>query len=86
MTLPRQWQIQEAKSRLSALITEAQRAGPQAITRHGRPVAVLLSADDFERLRSHPKTPLVEFLASVPLAELDLGGRDAADFAREVDL
>ncbi len=79
-----EWQVQEAKARFSAVIAQAERNGPQSITRHGQLVAVVLSAHQFARL-SRPKTSLVSFLASVPLAELDLE-RDRADFPRDVEL
>ena len=39
----RAWQIQEAKAHLSELVRETEHAGPQAITWHGREVAVVLS-------------------------------------------
>lgn len=84
--VPKRWQVQEAKGRFSALIAEAEHAGPQSITRHGRDVAVVMSADDFERLAARSAMPLVEFLASAPLAELDLPDRDRSDAGREIEL
>lgn len=36
------WQLQEAKNRLSEVIHAAQRLGPQTITRHGEPVAIVV--------------------------------------------
>ena len=86
MAAQRQWQVQEAKSRLSALIAEAQRRGPQSITKHGHVVAVLLSAQDYQRLVSRRVKPLVAFLASAPLAELELPERSRTDFARDLGL
>ena len=47
------WQVQEAKTRLSEVIEEAQKKGPQIITRHGAERAVLLSIDDYRSLKSH---------------------------------
>jgi prevent-host-death family protein len=78
------WQIQEAKGKFSALINEAQTA-PQTITRHGEPVAVIVSAEEYDRLTNRPKKSLLEFLQSAPLGELDLE-RDRSDFGRDVDL
>ena len=86
LTVYREWQVQEAKRRLSALIAEAQHAGPQSITRYGRPVAILLSPDDFERLSTRPKTSLFEFLTSAPRGELNIPERDRHDFGREMEL
>jgi prevent-host-death family protein len=36
------WQLQEAKNRLSEVIYAAQSLGPQTITRHGEPVAMVV--------------------------------------------
>jgi prevent-host-death family protein len=41
------WQVQEAKTRLSELIEEANTKGPQFITRHGSERAVILSVADY---------------------------------------
>ncbi len=67
----RQWQLQEAKARFSELIRLALGEGPQEITLHGEPAAVVVSKAAFEKLR-RPKQSLVEFLQSSPLAGLDL--------------
>ncbi len=80
------WQVQEAKSRFSAVLAEAVAHGPQSITKHGTPLAVVLSQRDYERLARRPRTSLLGFLASSPLAEFDLGERDRNDVGREVRL
>ena len=36
------WQLQEAKNRLSEVISAAEHDGPQTITRHGQPVALIV--------------------------------------------
>ena len=79
------WQVQEAKAEFSALVSAAEKAGPQAITKHGRSVAVVLSQKDYEQLTRRPKVPLLEFFANSPLAELDLE-RDRSDFGRDIEL
>jgi prevent-host-death family protein len=82
----RTWQIQEAKARLSELVRDSERAGPQEITWHGKAVAVVLSKDDYERLTGTGQS-LVEFMRRSPLydcEELDLT-RDAS-VTREVPL
>ena len=58
------WQLQEAKSRLSELVETAARKGPQTITRHGRPVAVVVSAEAYAQLQPRRKT--VEVLRACP--------------------
>ena len=44
------WQVQKAKTHLSELIEEANRKGPQIITRHGSERAVVLSITDYRAL------------------------------------
>ena len=36
------WQLQEAKNRFSEVISAAEQHGPQTITRHGQPVALVV--------------------------------------------
>ena len=65
------WQVQDAKARFSELMRDAVRDGPQTITIRGRRAAVVLSIDDYDRLK-HPKPSLVEFLRASPLAGVEL--------------
>ncbi|MHB1628332.1 MAG: type II toxin-antitoxin system Phd/YefM family antitoxin, partial [Bacilli bacterium] len=65
------WQLQEAKSRLSRLVSQATREGPQMITVRGKPAVVVLSVKDYQRL-TRPRTPLVEFFQKSPLQREDL--------------
>lgn len=64
------WQVQEAKSRLSELIEDARHKGAQMITRHGKPVAVLVSAEEYSRLQ--PRRKIVEVLRKCPSPGLDI--------------
>ena len=50
------WQIQEAKARFSEMVERAIKDGPQTVTRHGKPVAVLVPAEQYRRLRSKGKS------------------------------
>jgi prevent-host-death family protein len=47
------WQVQEAKTRLSEVIEEANNKGPQIITRRGAECAVILSIIDYRALAAH---------------------------------
>lgn len=76
------WQLQEAKSRLSELVDSAQRNGAQTITRHGQPVAVVLSAESYALLQ--PRRKLVEVLRDCP--EPDLTIDRLKDKPRKVEL
>lgn len=62
------WQIQQAKTHFSELVRATEQAGPQAITWHGRSVAVVLSSADYERLTGAGQS-LVDFMQRSPLAE-----------------
>ncbi len=66
-----QWQVQEAKARLSDLLRDAQKSGPQEITVRGRPTAVILSVQDYDRLRV-AKPSFVDFMRASPLVGVDL--------------
>ncbi len=70
------WQLQEAKSKFSEVVKRAQNQGPQNITVHGEPVAVLISLRDYQNL-TRPKPSLVDLLRTSPLASSDL------EFTRE---
>ena len=59
------WQVQEAKTRLSEVIEQAQKKGPQIITRHGSERAVVLSIADYRKLTAH-KPGLKDYLLGGP--------------------
>lgn len=78
------WQVQEAKAELSAVIQAAQRA-PQVITRRGEPVAVMLSIAKYKELSASENRPtLFDFLRTWP--EVEIPERDKYDFGRDVTL
>jgi len=60
------WQLQEAKARFSEVVKSAQSDGPQEITVHGRPAAVVVSKADYDRLAGS-KPGFVDFLRRSPL-------------------
>lgn len=64
------WTLANAKARLSEVIERAQ-AGPQVITRHGKPNAVIVSAEEWAR-KTARKGTLAEFLLASPLRGADL--------------
>ena len=59
--------------------------GPQTITVHGRPAAVLLSAEEYPRL-TRPATSLIEFFQQSPLFGVDLDLERDSDPGRDVTL
>jgi len=65
------WQLQEAKSKFSALVQRAISHGAQVVTRHGKKAVVVLSYEEYEKL-SKPTDKLSDFLLASPLAGSDL--------------
>ena len=65
------WQLQEAKAHLSELVKTVQQNGPQQITVHGKPAAVVLSCDDYARL-TRKKPSFVDLIRQSPLMGVDL--------------
>ncbi|MBK9005486.1 MAG: type II toxin-antitoxin system Phd/YefM family antitoxin [Anaerolineae bacterium] len=65
------WQIQDAKNKLSEVIARALKQGPQLITRHGEKTVVVVSYNEYEKLRKS-QGKLSEFFQASPLAGLDL--------------
>jgi prevent-host-death family protein len=80
-----EWQLQEAKNRLSQLVSQAAKGGPQIITVRGKPAAVLLSNEEYQRL-TQPRTRLTDFFKNSPLSDLELDLERSSDLSREVDL
>jgi prevent-host-death family protein len=60
-----EWQLQDAKNRLSELVRLANDEGPQTVTVHGKRAAVLLSAAAYDRL-TRPTASFTDFLLSGP--------------------
>ena len=79
------WQVQEAKARFSELMRGADEAGPQTITVRGRRAAVLLSANDYDRLRSQ-KPSLTALMRASPLAGIELTVDRDRTPPRDIDL
>jgi antitoxin Phd len=62
------WSIQDGKDGFSAMVEASQRA-PQMVTKHGRPAAVLVGAEEYERLKSTSggkQKTFVEHLLDMP--------------------
>jgi prevent-host-death family protein len=65
------WQIQDAKNKLSEVITRALTQGPQVITKHGEKTVVVVSYTEYEKLRKS-QGKLSDFFRQSPLAGSDL--------------
>ncbi|MCZ2414027.1 MAG: type II toxin-antitoxin system Phd/YefM family antitoxin [Burkholderiales bacterium] len=53
--------VADAKTHLTRLLQRVEAGEPVQITRRGRPVAVLISQAEYQRL-AHPRQSLVEFV------------------------
>ena len=60
------WQIQQAKAKLSEVIKCAESEGPQGITLHGQPVAVVMTRALYDQLTGNALS-FVEFMRESPL-------------------
>ena len=80
-----EWQLQEAKNRLSEVVERAMKKGPQSITRRGVEAVVVVSSKRWREITA-PATGLVEFLRSSPLVGEDLDLERDPDAGREVAL
>ncbi len=80
-----EWQLQEAKNRLSRVVEEARRGQPQTITLRGIPAAVVVSFEQYQAL-TRPPSSLAAFLGASPLAGLELDLERSRDAGREIEL
>ncbi len=78
------WSIAEAKAKLSALV-EQTKNGPQTVTKNGRPVAVVVSAEEWER-KTDRKGSLAEFFAASPLVGSGIVIERVRSGPRKIDL
>ena len=81
----REWQLQEAKNRLSQVVDRAMNDGPQTITLRGKPAAVVVSFNEYRKL-TLPRTGLSQFFQQSPLHDVELDLCRSADFSREVEV
>jgi prevent-host-death family protein len=77
------WPLQDAKNQFSRVVELAQSEGPQTVTRHGEPVAVIVAADEFREM-SRPKESVLEFFA--PLKRSGIRLARGHDLPRKIKL
>lgn len=77
------WQIQKAKNHFSELVRKALEKGPQTITLHGKPEAVVLSMRDYKNLMKKQE-PLTEFFRKSPLKGVAIEFKRTKDTGRVV--
>lgn len=58
------WPVQDAKARFSEMLDACVKSGPQMITRRGAEAAVLVPAEQWQRLSNQARPTLKELLLS----------------------
>jgi antitoxin Phd len=82
----REWQLQEAKNKLSEVVEEAIRQGPQVITKRGKQTAVVLSYAVYRKMLLNQKK-LSDFFRESPLVGIDLDlSRDKSPARDDISL
>lgn len=81
------WQLQDAKARFSEVVRRAVEHGPQHVTVNGEERAVVVSAQEYERLAGcHTGRELIQLLAESPLADVVFEHPPINGPVRDVDL
>jgi len=81
------WPLQDAKARFSELVRKARSDGPQLVTVHGREEVVVISADEYRRLRGGlTGQALIAVLQASPHRDIELEPSRAAMPVREIAL
>src|SRR5262245_12528999 len=81
------WMLQDAKARFSELVRRAHSEGPQHVTVHGRQEVVVISADEFHRLKGDRSGQLlVDLLRDSPLRDVTIEPARIRSPVRDVKL
>ena len=81
------WQLQDAKARFSELVRRVRSEGPQRVTVHGRDEVVVISAEEFRRLKGDlTGESLIAAMQALPHRDLDIEPGRAPMPVREISL
>ena len=70
---PGRWRLQDAKARFSELVRRVRSEGPQRVTVHGRDEVVVISAEEFRRLKGDlTGESLIAAMQASPHRDIDL--------------
>jgi prevent-host-death family protein len=84
---PGRWQLQDAKARFSELVRRVRSEGPQHVTVHGRDEVVVISAEEFRRLKGDlTGEALIAAMQASPARDIDLTPMRAPFPVRDVTL
>ena len=66
------WALHDAKARLSEVVRKAKSEGPQWITVRGREEVVVISVEDYRRMKGQPTGALlVKMMQDSPLGDIE---------------
>ncbi len=85
MPIHHEWQLQEAKNKLSHVLNLAMHNEPQIITLRGKQAAVLISIDSYIKL-IRSTSSLSEFFRQSPLMDSDIDLTRDKDTGRDTHL
>lgn len=81
------WALQDAKARFSEVVRKAKTEGPQKITVHGREEVVVVSVEEYRRVKGQPSgQALVKVLQDSPLGHIRIERTRSRARVRSVDL
>jgi prevent-host-death family protein len=81
------WALQDAKARFSEVVRKARTEGPQQITVHGRDEVVVVSVEEYRRVKGQPTgEALVNLLRDSPLRGIRIEREGTRSRVRGVDL
>lgn len=83
--MAKMWQLQEAKNRFSELVNEAIAKGPQVVTRRGEEVVVVISKEEYGRLKKS-QSSVLELFRQSPLVGVELDLERDRTYPRDLEL
>lgn len=85
--LPGHWALQDAKARFSEVVRKAKTEGPQQITVHGREEVVVVSVEEYRRIKGQPTGEiLVKMMQNSPLGDIEFDREGTRSPVRGVEL
>jgi prevent-host-death family protein len=81
------WALQDAKARFSEVVRKAKTDGPQRVTLHGREEVVIVSVDEYRRVKGEATgEALVKLMQDSPLGDVEFERLREESPVRDVEL